>query len=150
MLTVSAYLAQNSTSWETIRIVTPCAFNFSIISANFNLKKLSIPLVGSSIRRIFGSVKRTFAKAVLCCSPPDKSYGWLFKSSVISQISATFLIFSSFFASFEEIISAKSSFTVLCTKRLCGSCGSMAIIPLKSSEDLYLSSLFPSINTFPL
>ena len=43
------------------------------ISAKVSLKKLSIPLVGSSNSRSLGFVSSTFARAARCCSPPDRS-----------------------------------------------------------------------------
>lgn len=57
MAQTSAYLAQNSTSCETITIVTPSALSFCRNTASFSLKGPSSPLVGSSNSRIFGSNK---------------------------------------------------------------------------------------------
>lgn len=68
-----AYRAQNSTSWLTITTHTPCCVSRCRIPAKVALNAASRPLVGSSNNRISGSRSRTATKAVLCCSPPDKS-----------------------------------------------------------------------------
>ena len=51
----------------------PCFFRSARIPAKVSLKKLSMPLVGSSKRSSLGLVSSTFASAARCCSPPDRS-----------------------------------------------------------------------------
>ena len=51
----SAHWAQNSTSWDTMRIATSWEASLFNSAANFCLKQLSSPLVGLSSKRILGS-----------------------------------------------------------------------------------------------
>ena len=74
---LSPATAQNSMSWLTITIVLPFFFSSCSIVLNSDLNPLSIPLVGSSISSISGSYISSLAKASLCFSPPDRSYGCL-------------------------------------------------------------------------
>ena len=147
MLTRSAYFAQNSTSCETMMIVTPRSFSFFKISANCCLKKLSMPFVGSSRSRIFGSVSSTFASAARCCSPPERSYGCWESNGVISHNAAT----SSIRLSLSPLssISRSSSRTVFFTNRLFGSCGSRARLWRNRSPLLYFPTGLPSMSTLP-
>ena len=73
MLTMSAYRAQNSTSWLTMTMVMPRLCSSFKMPAKVSLKKLSMPLVGSSSSRSRGSVSSTLASAERCCSPPERS-----------------------------------------------------------------------------
>ena len=69
----SAYSAQNSTSCDTIKIVTPASVSFLNIPASVILKNGSSPFVGSSRSRMSGFRSRIFASAARCCSPPERS-----------------------------------------------------------------------------
>ena len=64
------------------------------MAPNFTLKPPSIPLVGSSSKRISGFVRRTFPSASRCCCPPLRSSGFCSLnsvSSIFSSISSTAL-----------------------------------------------------------
>ena len=65
--------AQNSTSWLTTTMVLPRRCRSLSIHLSSALNPLSSPFVGSSMRRISGSYRSTFASASLCFSPPDRS-----------------------------------------------------------------------------
>ncbi|MOA24591.1 hypothetical protein D3C78_1452760 [compost metagenome] len=152
MAQTSAYLAQNSTSCETITMVTPSALSFCKNKANFSLKGPSSPFVGSSSSRILGSNKSTLASAARCCSPPLRSYGCMERrcsSSANLTTASTLAVFSSFVKGSWDNISYKSNSTVFFTNKVCGFCGRMPRLLVNSSLVFIFAGFFPLIRTFP-
>ncbi len=136
-------------------------FQFTEYFPISSLYSASIPFVGSSIRRILGLSRSTFASASLCCSPPLRSYGWRSSSPsslvrlTIPSIAFSFfymnLIFRrKFFFFFLPITEYRSSRTVFLRKMLCGFCGMTPRHPQYSSRSLKERISRPSSRILPL
>ena len=136
-------------SWETSTVVMPCFFNSPSMAPNFTLKPPSIPLVGSSSKRISGFVRRTFPSASRCCCPPLRSSGFCSLNSVSSIFSS---ISSTALGSLPQQ-TASSSSAVISVKILSGFCTRYRTVPFvfifplrgfKIPQISFISVVFPA------
>ena len=125
----SAYFAQNSMSWLTMKIAyAGCLQRPQNLPENlFELRIQSLCRFVKEQKSGFRS--RIFASAARCCSPPERSYGWRSSSSVNLQRETTCASRSVLRSDFGKI-SNKSARTVDFTNSACGFCGSIPTLPV--------------------